>query len=52
MREFINDYIIMPVSVLLFLFLTPTVTLSGFILAGHVFGFLPESGLCQRPIKK
>ena len=51
MKEFIYSHIILPVSILLFLFLTPTITFSGFILAEHVFGFLPDSGLC-RTVKK
>ena len=48
MKDFFDDYLAMPLGILVFLFITPTVILGGFTLAGHVFGFLPDSGLCQK----
>ena len=49
MKDFFDDYLAVPLGILVFLFITPTVILGGFTFAGHIFGFLPDSGLCQKP---
>jgi hypothetical protein len=48
MKNFFDIYLAMPLGILVFLFIIPTVASGGFAFAGHVFGFLPDSGLCQK----
>ena len=48
MKNFFDVYLAVPLGILVFLFIMPTVILGGFAFAGHVFGFLPDSGLCQK----
>jgi hypothetical protein len=49
MRGIFEQYFAIPLSIIVFLFLMPTVFLGGLTFATHLFGFLPNSGLCEKP---
>jgi len=48
MKYFFQDYLAMPLSILLFLLIAPTVMLGGVIFATHILGVLPDTGICQK----
>jgi hypothetical protein len=51
MKDFFEEYLAIPLGILLMIFIAPTVVLGGATFAAHVFGVLPEMGICQK-VKK
>jgi hypothetical protein len=49
MKNFFDEYLAIPTALLFLLFLMPTVFIGGLTFAIHLFGFLPDSGLCEKP---
>jgi hypothetical protein len=48
MREFFDKYIAVPLGLLLFLLIAPTMTFGGLAIAFHLAGYLPEMGICRK----
>ncbi len=44
MKYFFQDYLAMPIIILLFLLIAPTVI----VFATHILGVLPDTGICQK----
>jgi len=51
MKDFFKNYAAIPLSILLFLLIAPTVMLGGLTIAFHIAGVLPEMGICQKEEK-
>jgi hypothetical protein len=49
MKNFFDEYLAIPFAIALLIFLMPTVFLGGLTFATHLFGFLPNSALCEKP---
>jgi hypothetical protein len=52
MRNLFEDYVAIPFSILLMLFLAPTVMIGGITIVPHIFGVLPDSPLCEKKVEK
>jgi len=48
MKEFFENYVAIPLGILLLVFLAPTVAIGGVTLAFHLAGYLPEMGICKK----
>ena len=52
MKYFFQEYLAIPLAVMLMLLLAPTVMLGGITIAAHIFGVLPDSPLCEKKVEK
>jgi hypothetical protein len=52
MKKFFEEYLAIPLSIVLLILITPTVMLGGLTLAFHLAGILPEMGICRTVEKK
>jgi len=48
MKKFFDEYVAVPLGLLLFLLIAPTMTFGGLAIAFHLAGYLPEMGICRK----
>jgi hypothetical protein len=48
MKEFFDKYIAVPIGLLLFLLIAPTISFVGLAIVFHLAGYLPEMGICRK----
>ena len=51
MKNFFEQYLLIPFSILLFLFITPTVLVGGISVALYFAGILPDMGICHSQVE-
>jgi hypothetical protein len=48
MKTFIENYVILPVGILCFVFISPTVMLGGVVFSFYLAGHLPDTAFCKK----